>query len=118
MKLTIIDGKKNFKLDVYRVGFLGRVTGLMFKSYKTENLLFEFSRNVKLSIHSFFVFFPFVAIWLDNQNKVIEKKIINPFTPLVSPKKEFRKLIEIPFNSKNNVILRKLGFSDGKKRFK
>jgi len=73
--------------------------GLMFRTRKTKPLIFEFSKDVIMAIHSFFVFFPFKAIWLDKKGKVIEKRIVKPFTFHVCPKKAFRKLIEIPINS-------------------
>ena len=118
MNINVIDGIKSIKIEVRRVGFFGKFIGLMFKTCKTGNLLFEFSKNTQLSIHSIFVFFPFLAVWLDDKNRVVEKRIVKPFTIAVLPKKLFRKLIEIPFNSKNYAVLKKLGFSVGKKRFK
>ena len=73
-----------------------RVFGLMFRTRKTKPLLFEFEKDVMLGIHSFFIFFPFTAVWLDKNNKIIEQRVIKPFTFTVKPKKPFRKLIEIP----------------------
>lgn len=70
--------------------------GLMFKTRKTIPLLFEFKEDVNLSIHSYFVFFPFRIIWLDKDDNVIEEKIVKPFTLSVRPSKSFRKILEIP----------------------
>ncbi|MBI3623711.1 DUF192 domain-containing protein [Candidatus Pacearchaeota archaeon] len=72
--------------------------GLMFKSRNTNALLFDFKKKTKLSITSLFVFFPFVAVWLDAKNKVLEIRTIKPFRLAISPKKSFNKLIEIPIN--------------------
>jgi uncharacterized membrane protein (UPF0127 family) len=72
------------------------ILGLMFRTRKTSPLLFEFKKNVRMAIHSFFVFFPFKAIWLDENNRIIAQKIVKPFTFCVCPRKPFRKLIEIP----------------------
>jgi uncharacterized membrane protein (UPF0127 family) len=75
---------------------IGMILGLMFRTRKTRPLLFEFKRDVRMAIHSFFVFFPFKAIWLDENNRIIAQKIVKPFTLCVRPRKPFRKLIEIP----------------------
>jgi len=103
MKITL--GKRTVNINVRTVSFFGKISGLMFKSSKTENLLFKFkSRGVKF-IHSYFVFFPFLAIWLTEKNKVLNYEIIRPFTSLASSKHSAIGLIEIPFNHKNKEIL-------------
>jgi uncharacterized membrane protein (UPF0127 family) len=92
--------------NIKKVSPLGKFTGLMFR--KRENadaLLFDFPNPVRLRIHSFFVFFPFLAVWLDDRNRIIEKKIIQPFNFSVRPKKQFNRLIEIPFNKKYKLML-------------
>lgn len=113
--MKIFYKKKSINIDVKRVSFLGRFSGLMFKSRENKNLLFEFRKDVNLSIHSFFVFFSFIAVWLDGKNMVIKWKIVKPFTVAVKSKKPFRKLVEIPFNNSNSRILR---FFVDKERFK
>jgi len=97
---------KNIETPVKKVSELGKTIGLMFKKKTTENLLFEFSEKTSLRIHSYFVFFDFLAIWLDKKNRVLEWKIIKSFTLSVKPKKSFFKLIEIPFNKKNGKIIK------------
>jgi len=83
-----------------------RIKGLMFKKpEKAEALLFEFDKPVKLKIHSCFVFFPFLAIWLDDKNRVVCIKIVKPFRFSVSPKTPFCKLIEIPLTRNYNSIV-------------
>jgi len=79
-----------------RVRGLGIYLGLMFKTRKTQPLLFEFPKDTRIAIHSFFVFFPFKAIWMDEKGKILEQKLVKPFTFSVRPKKPFRKLLEIP----------------------
>ena len=108
-------GKKKINLKVHKVSFFGRFSGLMFRTRKVENLLFEFSEDVNYSIHSLFVFFPFLAVWLDKNNNVVDKKIVFPFILSVKTKKMFRKLVEIPLNNENTKIV---DFLVGKKRFK
>ena len=98
---------KNKKIDVRvkRVSSFGKFIGLMFKSKNTENLLFDLENDVKMAIHSYFVFFPFLAVWVNDKNEVQEWKVVEPFISIIKPKKSFRKLVEIPFNSANIGII-------------
>jgi len=99
---------KSLKLNAVVCSGFGRLSGLMFKSKETDILLFEFSKKTRIRIHSFFVFFPFFAVWIDDKNKIIQVKKIRPFTFSVRPKESFTKIIEIPVNSKNREILKLL----------
>ncbi|MBX4211972.1 DUF192 domain-containing protein [Candidatus Pacearchaeota archaeon] len=92
-------------LDAKRLSFLGKATGLMFKSSSTQNLLFEFNGYVRASITSWFVFFPFMAIWLDDKNRILEWKVVDPFVLRILPKEKFRKLVEVPLHERNRKIL-------------
>ena len=107
--------KKIFVYNLHKLGFIGRFTGLMLRSRKTRNLLFDFGSDVSIPIHSLFVFFPFLAIWIDSDNNVLEWQIIRPFRLSALPKKKFRKLVEVPLNSSNMKITE---FFVGKERFK
>jgi len=95
---------KNLQVKVKRVSELGKFTGLMFRTTRTNNLLFEFSKDTNGAIHSIFVFFKFLIIWLDKNNKVQEYQIVTPFTVAISPKKSFRKFVELPLNRENKPI--------------
>tara|TARA_Y100000296_G_scaffold84834_1_gene119220 strand:- start:7619 stop:7957 length:339 start_codon:yes stop_codon:yes gene_type:complete len=103
MKITY--NKKKINIPVKKVSKLRKITGLMFRKRITNNLLFLFNKSSNMNIHSYFVFFNFLAIWTDNKNNVIDKKIVKPFTLSVKPKKSFHKLIEIPINEKNEKII-------------
>lgn len=72
-----------------------KFTGLMFRTRKTKPLLFEFKKPVFIPIHSWFVFFEFLAVWtfLDGTE---EEKIIYPFQNEILPSKPFTMLEEIP----------------------
>jgi len=95
--------------NVKRLSEFGKGIGLMFHHRKKcLAMLFEFDKPTMMRIHSLFVFFPFVAVWLDYNNKVIDLKIIRPFRLLVSSKKPFYKLIEIPLNEKYKREIRSL----------
>lgn len=107
---------KSFELELGVCGFFRKAWGLMFKSKKSSQaLLFEFKKPVKMPIHSEFVFFPFIAIWLDKKNKIIEYQIIKPFKFNIRPEKPFIRLIEIPFSDKYSKITETLV---GSKTFK
>jgi uncharacterized membrane protein (UPF0127 family) len=90
---------KKFDVEVKRLSPFGHGLGLMFRTRNCDNLLFE--RKGKWGIHSWFVFFPFLALWLDEKNKVMEWKIVKPFSFYAEPRREFAKLVEIPLNARN-----------------
>lgn len=92
------------KIKARKTNLFSRFIGLMFKNRNTDNLVFDFKRNIRTPIHSFFVFFPFLAIWIDDSGKIVDQKVIGPFRPRVLPKSKFAKLIEIPYNNRNKKI--------------
>ena len=96
---------KKISLDVKRTNFFSRIFGLMFRSRNTSNLLFEFNKKVKIPLTAIFVFFPFLVIWLDADNKVIDYGLVRPFVPAIKPRKKFRKFVELPVNSVNNEVI-------------
>lgn len=94
---------KKIVINTRELSYSGMFGGLMFKSKDSENLLFDYPGI--WGIHSLFVFFPFLALWLDDKNNVIEHKLVKPFSFYVKPKRKFAKLIEIPSNSSNKAII-------------
>jgi uncharacterized membrane protein (UPF0127 family) len=105
-KVRLNFGKKRIILETEVMNGLGEVIGLMFSRRESaKNLLFEFPNPVRLSIHSVFVFFPFIAIWLDTDGKIIEIKKVKPFSLRVCPQKKFSSFVEIPINRKNRKIV-------------
>ncbi|MCK9595827.1 DUF192 domain-containing protein [Candidatus Pacearchaeota archaeon] len=112
-KITIHAGGKKIKLPVEECNLFEKFTGLMFsKKEKAKILLFSFKRKQKIRIHSFFVFYPFIAVWLGEKNRVIDIKLVRPFTPCVAPKKPAFILVEIPLNEKNRKITQKFLVTD------
>ncbi|MEK6913582.1 MAG: hypothetical protein AABW47_02825 [Nanoarchaeota archaeon] len=98
--------RKRIKVIAENCNFFKKISGLMFsRREKAGILLFDFKKKQNITIHSFFVFYPFVAIWLDKKNKIVEMKIVKPFNPYISSKKPVFKMIEIPINIKNKKIL-------------
>jgi uncharacterized membrane protein (UPF0127 family) len=100
-------GKKKIKINLKTCNHFEKFSGLMFaRREKAKALLFDFKKPVRTPIHSYFVFFPFVAIWLDKENKLVKMKIIKPFTLIICPKKFFYKLVEIPINKNYEKIIK------------
>lgn len=77
-----------------------KVVGLMFSRREKAKalLLFDSTKPINYGIHSLFVFFSFVAVWLDEENNVVDMKIVKPFRFSVHSRKPFYKMIEIPIN--------------------
>ena len=100
--------ERRFEVKVDKTDFFGRFRGLMFRPRETNNLIFDFKRNTRQAIHSFFVLFPFLTLWLDEKNKVIDWMIVRPWAFSVLPiaKKKFRKIVELPLNGSNERIFR------------
>jgi len=98
--------RKSINIFVKKVSDFERFSGLMFRSKETMNLLFDFPYYTNMSLHSWFVFFPFLAVWLDKKNNVLDFKIVKPFCLSVNSKKIYRKFIEIPLNTRNKKIIK------------
>jgi len=107
MKLIVKYKKRKISLDVKKCSFIEMFRGLMFHRREKARalLLFDFKKPGRLKIHSCFVFFHFLAVWLDDKNQVIEIRKVKPWKFYVLPKKRFFKLVEIPLNSKYRRII-------------
>lgn len=101
--------KKRFSVEAIECGFFRSAWGLMFsRRLNAEALLFSFDKSTSMAIHSYFVFFPFVAIWLNNKNSVVEIKTVRPFSGPTTPKKKYQKLVEIPLNNRYKKLAKSL----------
>lgn len=96
---------KSVRLKVKTTNSFTKFIGLICRTRFCDNLIFKFKKDTRISIHSFFVFFPFLAIWLDFKNEVLDIKIVKPFSLNIRPRKNFRKIVEIPINDKNKKII-------------
>ncbi len=66
--------------------FLSQLCGLMFS--KKKNLLFVFRKEKRVTIHTWFVFFPIDLIFFDEKKKIIETKMdMKPFSMYRTRKK-------------------------------
>ena len=114
MEIIIKHRGDMINVPVKTTGFVSRGIGLTFRSRNTSNLLFDFSKPVTFegTLTSIFVFFDFLAIWLDKNNNVVDYKIIKPFTFSIIQRKKFYKILELPVNVKNRKIIGK--FTDNR----
>ena len=103
---------KKISVNAKPCNWLQKFIGLMFSGGEKAEalLLMDFKKPVTWGIHSFFVFFPFAAVWLDDKNRVVDLKIVKPFLPIVHSRRPFHKLVEIPINRKYREIIQ---FLDG-----
>jgi uncharacterized membrane protein (UPF0127 family) len=116
MKLNLKYKNKRIILNVKKCNFFEKVRGLMFR--KLENapiLLFDFSKTLKYSLHSLFVFFPFLILWLDDKNEIIGFKKGEPFRFRIKTNKKFSKIIEIPISKKNKNVVENIKILVGRK---
>lgn len=96
--------KVNNKIIIKNVKFakttLERTKGLMFEEKKNFNyaLVFDFPIESKIgtSLHMLFVFFPIDVLFLDKNQKVVDKVTLQPFIPNYTPKKAAKYVIELP----------------------
>ncbi len=103
-ELTINYKNKKIKVLAEDCSLLKKFIGLMFsRREKAGILMFGFRRKQKIKIHSLFVFYPFVAVWLDKGNRVVDLKIVKPFSLCVSPQKSSFSLVEIQHVRQINI---------------
>ncbi len=107
MEIGLKHKNKKINLEVEKCNLFEMFRGLMFRRREKAPalLLFDFKKSLRMKIHSWFVFFPFIAIWLDDKNKILEIKKIKSWRFLVFPKKSFCRLIEIPINKRYEKIV-------------
>ena len=108
MKINILKNKNIISLEAKKLSDFGKFTGLMFKTKNSQNLLFYFIKPTRTPIHSFFVFFKFLAVWMNDKNEIIETRVVKPFQTSIFPSKKFTKLIEIPLSEKNKILAKLL----------
>ena len=79
--------------------FFKRAIGIMFRRRLEKPMLFTFPQagTSMNSIHSFFCFIRFDAVFLDEGKRIVDvRERIMPFTPLIVPKKPAKYLVEAP----------------------
>ncbi len=109
----VIFKNRKIRVPAREVSFFSM--GLIFRTRNTKNLWFKRIPEGNFSLTSFFVFFPFLVLWLDKKKKVVDLRIAGPFQARINTKKRFSSVIEIPINKQNKKIIK---FFVGKERFK
>lgn len=70
--------------------FVARLRGLTFRRRlgQDEGLLLvgRSESRAEAAIHMFFVFFPIGVLWLDRENRVVDKVLARPFRPYYAPR--------------------------------
>lgn len=103
--IVIRKNKKIYSVFLKEVGFFRRGIGLMFRTSKTNNLLFRFRYPQRPAITSWFCFFDFFAVWLDEDYNVLEVNKVKPFILAFNPKKNASFLLEVPINHSNRGLI-------------
>ena len=93
--------------NIKKAGIFLKFRGLMFRNIEKSPILMFENCNSK-AIHSYFVFFPFLVLWLNDKNSVVEWKIVKPFSVYEKSNKDFSKIIEIPINKCHKKLLASL----------
>ena len=102
--MRIFYKEKSFGVEYKEITPFGKYIGLMFRTKENQNLLFNFKDYKTFGIHSFFVFFNFLAVWLDKKDNIVDFSIVKPFTFLVKSENPSVKLLELPLNNRNKGI--------------
>lgn len=93
MNISVKADKKIYEAEIAQ-SFFEHLKGLMFS--RRKNILFVLGQEKIFGIHSFFVFFPFDAIYLDEKKKVVDVvRGIIPFTAYVENRKPAKYLLEL-----------------------
>ena len=106
---------ENFNIEVIEANLFLKIRGLMFRrKNKAKPILFKF--NKPASLHSLFVFFNFLAIWLDDKNRIVDIKLVKPFSFHVNSKKNYTQILEIPLSDNYSFINKEIfnRFKSGK----
>ena len=115
VRVSFVYHGKKFSFDAEKCEGAKQGLGLMFKPKDTKPLLFDFKKPTNMALTSLFVFFPFVAVWLDGKNNALAVEKIWPFRLVIQSPKGFVRLLEIPINGKHH---KKLASIVDIKRFK
>ena len=106
MKVKITHNGKVYEFPLEKYSSWKIYKGLMFSKNK-KPLLMEIKNK---SIHSMFVFSPFLALWLNDDNRIVDYRLVHPFSSSIIPKSDFSKIIEIPYEGEyKNIIDEILG---------
>ena len=112
MVLVIYRGRK-IRIHSRKVSLFS--TGFIFRTKNTRNIVFNDLKGRDFALTSWFVFFPFLVLWLDKRKKVVDFRFVKPFELSINSAKGADCIVEIPINERNRKIV---GFFVGKEKFK
>ena len=72
-----------------------KMIGFMFSFNRKRALLFAFSRDARIRIHTMFCFFPLSVEWFDSKGKVVARRVMKPFS-FYNPERKCRYVLEVP----------------------
>ncbi|MEM3113156.1 MAG: hypothetical protein QXI33_01905 [Candidatus Pacearchaeota archaeon] len=100
--LRIFSGSESIVVkNVREVEGINIFRGLMFSSKDNSNALLF---NIKSGLHSLFVFYDFLVLWLDYKNKIVDFRIVKPFRFYINTDKEYSKILEVPISRRYSGI--------------
>ena len=82
-------------VQIERTKGIWKYLGLMFRK-NPKPLFIELTKQDIFPINSLFVRVNFIAIWLDEDYKLVGAKLVKPNATSIKTKKPFKYLIEIP----------------------
>lgn len=90
-------GRKQYAVE-FAETFWQKTRGLMFRSNLDHALVFLLGEESRVgaAIHSFFVFFPFDTLFLNDKQKIVDMRMVGPFRFSVIPKAPAKYIIELP----------------------
>ena len=99
----ILADKVKYNHDIF-----SKTRGLMFsKPLKKGQALVLVSKEesiMETTIHMFFVFFTIDVAWLDKDKVIVDlRKDVRAFTPLITPRKPAKYVVEFPKNTLRHV---------------
>lgn len=97
---------KGKKIDAGLCKGITAAIGFMFSFSSNSAKVLDFGKEKNVRLHMLFVFFPLVAVFLDNNKEVIDIIHLKPWI-LLTPKRKARYVVEIPLTIANNLNISK-----------
>lgn len=95
--VKLIFGKKIILPEMrYVAGVFGLLWGLMFASESKikRGMCLDLSEDKKASIHMLFCFYPYEVLFVNSKLRVVDKKVLRPWSLGYEPAKKFKYAIE------------------------
>ncbi|MBM3230614.1 hypothetical protein FJZ22_03115 [Candidatus Pacearchaeota archaeon] len=96
--MRLVKGKRSMQVSITQAQGVRILRGLM--CTRSSHTPLYFKLRFPFSIHSFFVFYPFFAVWIGKRNRILRTDLVSPFTFHISPPDGTTGLLEIPVHTK------------------